>query len=642
MKKYIILSFVGALSLLSSCDYNDKYFDGLDDLVTPTNKLALEYTLTGDDYATISTLAANKTLATTNNVSSALAAIKTNQCLSAAIPAADYVPAFLGSKWYSASDGASIKVTYKKSVNLPDYVAKLSVAPNYLVSAANYKTIWGANSSVNFFTPAKPASTNLPVILASAYPAAVSGDVVAVNYNESASEPTIQSALSEDFEAGTVGNVASIAGWANVTTVGTYSWSEKTFSSNKYIQATAYNHAAGALEMYMISPSFTVTAGQVFSFDACLGNYKAEGGTLKVLISSNLAGTTASDIAAATWDDVTSSFTIPVPTGTYGTLGKVGELLLSKYVGKKVNIAFRYNGDSSTGATTTVQVDNVSVALAGGSYTTNGALYTFNGTKWVTYTGNGYFLTKADFATMGSKYDNFSSTMPADNYIPQFLKLKYPYAQEGNTMAVVYKYYTGSATGLRTDEYVFTAGSWVKNDNVEQFTDQFVYTNGKWVYDPSVVLNLKPAKGLADVTAFYQKITDYVWTKIDQPAGVTVKGTGYTTSYGNNEYYYGSSAYNNNFDFRPSAWKAQNATAYSSMTDDQLKAEMFKRLPAAFIPALEATYPTATTVAGVNVTYTINFGVYTGSSISAPNYTIVYKVTGTGKFEYVANSLKAL
>ncbi len=637
MKKYIILSFVGALSLLSSCDYNDKYFDGLDDLVAPTNKLSLDYTLTDADYTSISTLSANKLLAPHGSDSIALSKVKTNLYLSDVISAQKFVPAFLASKWYSASEGAAIKVTYKKSVNLPDYVAKLSVAPNYAVSAANYKTIWGANSSVNFFTPLKPASTNLPVILASAYPSAVNGDIVAVNYNESTSEPTIQSALSEDFEAGTVGNVASIAGWANVTTVGTYSWSEKTFSSNKYIQATAYNHAAGALEMYMVSPSFTVTAGQVFSFDACLGNYKPAGGTLTVLISSNLAGTTASDIAAATWDDVTSNFTIPVPTGTYGTLGKVGELLLSKYVGKKVNIAFRYNGDNSTGATTTVQVDNVSVALAGGSYTTNGTLYTFNGTKWVTYSGNGYFLTKADFATMGSKYDNFSSTMPADNYIPQFLKLKYQYAQEGNTMAVVYKYYTGSATGLRTDEYVFTAGSWVKNDNVEQFTDQFVYANGKWVYNPSVVIDLKPGKNQPAVAAYYQAIADYV--------GKTYGAGYYQTNYTNAECYYGSSAYYNEFDFRPSFIRTssiEGVTAYASLDDEALVKLMVKRLPEALMHALEALHPTAAPVSGVDVTYTINFGIYTGTTISAPNYTIVYKVTGTGKFEYVASSLKAL
>ncbi|WP_321517539.1 choice-of-anchor J domain-containing protein [uncultured Bacteroides sp.] len=644
MKKYILLSFVGALSILSSCNYNDKYFDGLDDLVTPTNKLALEYTLADADYATISTSSKNIALVPIKSDSLLLAAIKTNKYFADAEQVHKFMPAFLASKWYSASEGSAVKVTYKKSINLPDYVAKLNDTSKnwYTVSTSDYKTIWGANSSVNFFTPSKPASTNIPVFLAAAYPNAVSGDVVAVNYNESASEPTSVAALSEDFEAPAVGNVAVVSGWSNIATTGTYTWAEKSFSNNKYIQASAYNHAAGPLEIYMVSPSFTVSSGQVFSFDACLGNYKAEGGKLTVLISSNLAGTAASDIAAATWDDVTSNFTIPIPTSTYGTLGKVGELLLSKYVGKKINIAFRYNGDGTTGATTTVQVDNAVVAKASGAYTSTGLLYTYNGTKWVAYTGNSYFLTKADFSAMGSNYDNFSATMNADNYVPQFLKLKYPYAQEGDKKAVAYKYYASSSTVIRADEYTYTKGTWVKTNSVTNFTDQFVYTNGAWKYDPSVVVDLDPVKKLSSTAAFYQAITDYVWTKIDQPAGVTKKGNGYVTSYGNNEYYYGTSAFQFNVDFRPSAWKAQNSSAYTSLTDDQLKAKMNERLPEAFIPALEKMYPDAVTVAGVNVTYTINFGIFTGDKLSGNTHTIVYKVIDKGKFEYVKDSFQAL
>ena len=637
MKKYIILSFVGALSLLSSCDYNDKYFDGLDDLVTPTNKLALEYTLTGDDYASISTLKPNTTLATTNGVSSALAAIKTNKYLSDAIPAADYVPAFLASKWYSASKGAAIKVTYKKSVNQSDNVVKLNDTSknSYTISTANYKSIWGANSSVNFFTPSKTAASYIPEFLTSALPSAVSGDIVAVNYNESTSEPTTVAALSEDFESMTVATIANVANWTNVITTGTYSWAGKSYNSNKYIQASAYKHT-GDMEVYMISPSVTVTAGQLLSFDACFGNYTATGGKLSVLISSNLAGTTTADIAAATWDDVTENFSIPIPSGTYGTLGKVGEASLSKYVGKKIYIAFRYNGNGTTGATTTVQVDNVTVAKSGGSYTSTGTLYTFNGTKWVTYTGNAYFLTKADFAVMGSKYDNFSSTMSADNYVPQFLKQKHPYAQEGDAQVVVYKYFASSTT-VRADEYIYTAGTWVKNNSVEEFTDQFVYTGSKWVYDPSVVIDLKPGKNQPAVAVYYQAIANYV--------GKTF-GTGYyQTNYTNAECYYGSSAFYNEFDFRPSFIRTgsiEGVSAYASLDDEALGKLMVQRLPEALMHALEAVHPTAIPVSGVDVTYTINFGVYTGTTISAPNYTIVYKVTGTGKFEYVANSLKAL
>lgn len=649
MKKYI-LNFLSALLLLSGCDYNDKYFDGLDDLSAPTNKLALEYTLTDADYVTISTLSANKNMFPHGSDSIALAAIKTNKYLSdivktdATVKANSFVPAFLASKWYSASEGSAVKVTYKKSVGLPDYVTKLNTATNYTLSAADYKTVWGSNSSVNFFTPATTAASYLPGLLAAKYPNAVSGDVIAVNYNESANEPSGSVvAINEGFSAITAAvSVAAIEGWANVTTVGTYSWNGKIYNSNSYLQASANNHTAGPLEIYMISPSFNVTSGLVLTFEACLGYYKAAGGKLSVLVSSNLGGTTVSDINAATWDDISSNFSIPIPASGYGTLGNVGSASLSKYVGKKVYIAFRYNGDgtAAVGATTTVQIDNVVVkseasGASADTYTATGALYTFNGTTWTAYGSSAYFLTKADFKTMGSNYDNFSSTMLPDNYLPQFLKLKYPYAQEGTVVAPTYKYYSTTTT-IRADEYTYKAGIWVKSNSVKETTDQFVYTSGSWKYNPSVVITLKPGRSQPDVAKYYQAIADYV---------AATYGTGYyQTGFTNAEFYYGSSAYYNEIDFKTS-WVTgciQGQTAYGSLDDASLTALKYERLPGAFIPALEKLHADAVPVDGVDVTYTINFGIYTDATISACTHTIVYKVIGTGKFEYVANSLKAL
>ena len=73
------------------------------------------------------------------------------------------------------------------------------------------------------------------------------------------------------------------------------------------------------------------------------------------------------------------------------------------------------------------------------------------------------------------------------------------------------------------------------------------------------------------------------------------------------------SAYQNNFDFRPDKWKVQNPAAYGTMSDDDLKKLMFERLPEAFLPALQSLYGDADVVEGVDVIYTINFGIYDGS-----------------------------
>ena len=141
---------------------------------------------------------------------------------------------------------------------------------------------------------------------------------------------------------------------------------------------------------------------------------------------------------------------------------------------------------------------------------------------------------------------------------------------------------------------------------------------------------MKADKNDKETSAFYQAIVDWV---------IANKGQSFSDpKYNNNEYYYGSSAYQNNFDFRPSAWKSQDAAAYGNMSDADLTKLMFERLPEAFLPGLKAIYGSADVVEGVDVFYTINFAIYDGSSTT--QYTIKYKVTGKGQFEYVADSLK--
>jgi hypothetical protein len=260
-------------------------------------------------------------------------------------------------------------------------------------------------------------------------------------------------------------------------------------------------------------------------------------------------------------------------------------------------------------------------------------------TKWAEATGV-LIVNPSDYLEMGATHLNLGASMNPDNYLPKFMERKKPYGQEGDVMAVVYDYYDGAATYLQADEYLHTGSAWVKNNFVETVTDQFVKANGKWSYNPSLVITLPVGKGQATSAAFYQPISDYVWEKIDQPAGATKKGAGYATSYGNNEYYYGTSAYQNNFDFRIAAWRAQNKKAYESLSDEDLEALMYQRIPEALNVGLEASYPTLKPIDGIDVTVTIKFSVYDGTKTYT--YQIIYNVVGEGKFEYVPESLQKI
>lgn len=627
MKRKYIIPVMASLLALGACDYNEDNFEGLEDMTRPTNVFKKDYTLTEADYSTIANNSTNKSLASEAGLSGELSAIKTSLTFTDELPGTVYIPAFLAATWYTGDDGSAIKVTYNQRRASTATEKAINAASIYAVSNDDYAAAWGGAKNT-FFTPTESASKHVPGILKAEYPDAADGDVVLVDYNYSEEEPSgEQPALNEGFDGQTSNETVEIAGWHNVTTVGSYTWQAKSYSGNFYMQQSAYKHKDGELESYMITPAVAVESGMKLTFDACYGNYKAEGGRLTLLYSENLAGFTKEDIVAATWVDITDAVEIPVPTGTYGTLANVCDYDLSALAGKSVYFAFRYNGNS-TDATTTVQVDNIVVKKAAGTSDLKSVkvsdLFQFNGSEWDLFTG-ALSLDEADYQAMGSKYGNLDDSMSPDAYLPVYLSQQYPYAQEEDQYTVAYKYYANKQTSVQCATYTMLGGKWTPAAQ-QVLTNQFVLTNGKWNYDPSTVIDLPVEKGNAEVSAFYQAITD--WVKENHPE--------YVTGYGNNDYYYGGSAYQNNFDFRVSAWKGQGT--YNDMSDADIEKLMWERLPESFPHALEALYGSVAPVEGIDVIYTINFGIYDGSSTTT--WTIQYKVVAAGKFEYIADSLK--
>jgi len=64
----------------------------------------------------------------------ALAALKTSMRFSDILPASKYLSTFLAAKWLGADDGSSVKVTYNKGIDAPEYLAKLAASETYTVS----------------------------------------------------------------------------------------------------------------------------------------------------------------------------------------------------------------------------------------------------------------------------------------------------------------------------------------------------------------------------------------------------------------------------------------------------------------------------------------------------------------------------
>lgn len=461
------------------------------------------------------------------------------------------------------------------------------------------------------------------------------GDVLTVQENI---------AVKEDFQTidATGKPAISLEGWINTNEK---PWYGASYGTNRFAEMTAHNN--GEVNSSLISKKMTVPVNGLLTFDVHSRYYK--GDCLSVYISDDLA----TDPSIATWVDVTNLFSIPQESTD--DFVSAGIISLKDYEGKEIAVKFTYIGSQSEDITTTIRIDNLKITTYKrivsradnisstryvGDVVERNAVYKYEGSVW--NVADVSMVNPEDYELMGSSNNYFTSSMPADNYLPIYLSTKFPYAQEDDLKAVAYHY--NNVTSIRVDEYIFKENKWVKSNNIEVVTDQFVLSNGEWNFNPSINLILVPGRNEAASKPYFQAIVDYVMEKPDFVQYMQIK-TGDPGYYDNAEYYYGASYYQNNFDFRLSAWRTGlkgGEAVYEDYSDEELEALMLERLQEAFVPALEKLHGDMVLIDGVEITATIQFGVYRGTTISQCNYEIVYDLIDNGKFKYKEGSLKAL
>lgn len=429
---------------------------------------------------------------------------------------------------------------------------------DYILTDADYKaiadnkdnkTLASANGVSNqlksvesnkYFTKKVTGRDYIPNFLAATYPTADDRSSINITYNFYNEAVTC---FNEDFEAVTNNGPVPDA-WANIVTnddATSAKWVSKTFNNNGYVQCSAYRQ--GPTEVYLVSPAIEVEPNTTFSFKACIGNYKTEGGRISVLISDDLNGEVNKEsIKAATWKNITDQVNITIPpTGTaYGPLAEACSYKMDDFAGKEVRIAFRYDGDGTTGAnkTTTIQIDDIKIADA---------------------------------------------------------------------------------------ESV---------EGVVERTEQFTQKNHVWKFDPSVVWVIEYGKSKHPATEFFQACVDWVFENIDKPLGSTgiKSGAYYITSFGNNDYYSGASAYNGNLDWRVSAARGQYAAAFEGKTDEEVTKMLQDRTAEVFTAVLPQFYPNLAPMEGVDVMLTVQCGVYDGTATTY--YDFVFDVVAKGEYKF--------
>lgn len=120
------------------------------------------------------------------------------------------------------------------------------------------------------------------------------------------------------------------------------------------------------------------------------------------------------------------------------------------------------------------------------------AFYTYNNGAWRVPSSNFYALDEADFDSMS--LSNFGSSTPPDDYLPTFLNIKFPYAQEGDQLDVAYKY-VSSSSGAQTrgNLYTKTAGVWNGYQSTISTTLQFGHDGNAWIPDNTIKYTLVSA-----------------------------------------------------------------------------------------------------------------------------------------------------
>lgn len=665
IKKALLVS--GCVMALTACDdnsWNDK-LDGFEE-PQPTDVQTIEYTLTAYDYKTLASNSTNRALAGEN--AGALAAVGNQGYFTSVITPEKYIPALLNDPYFpyfALSDGSVMKVTYNVTEELPEQVEQLVNAEKYTITEADYQSVWESDENyANAFAPAHPASRAIPALLKAKYPSAAADDYIIVNYNTSDTDPDFGTP-EPTFELSNVlggsltsGNAIDINGYvAAVSTQGPVICDE-----------------GGAIFMYRPTNNADLKVGDQVTISSTIDSYNygfqlKQGSTAEVMGSQEV---TYPSPKSWTGEEVTSFVSTSMAAGATpikpiystftGTVTVSGNYINIVLDGTTVQVSpygatNAVKDELTDGATVTFEGYVMAIASKGkylntlitkvGSKTittqstsavasravatlptvNENAVYRFDGSNW-TAAPSTDILSHADYQAMGQTYDNLSGTVPA-SLLPKYLSDKYPYAVTDQMVYLVYYYYTGSATVTRCDQYTYDGSTWVLNDGVVTETAQFVRNNGVWNFDPSLVITLTPGRGKELPTLYFQTCVN--WVRDNVPDGAE-----YISSYGNNEYYCGTSAYQGNVDLRASAAKKQYA-GYNDMTDDEVIALEKERFENEVMPgALSVLHPDMKPLEGFDVTVTIHFGVYSGSNISEPNATAVFKVTGPGTFECVS------
>ena len=379
-------------------------------------------------------------------------------------------------------NGSSVTVNYELFVGSAEGVSDYTYADSYELTNADYAA---TGSDASGFYPNVDPTDEIPAVLDAQISDPTEGQILLVEYDQYIDTPDVgltnfyQATFPADFEDF---ELIDASGSLDAWTTG---------SSN--VQGSGYDGAAQANEEWLISPEIDLSGASdlLFQITQEIDLFGADVSLFDILIATDY--NTGGDVATANWTALSFDKTI------FGNMTTSEDFDFSAYDGESIHIALKYSSTDSESPRWRIQNFAVKAIGVSGDSVNYGAYYMYSDGSWE-LAENVYYLSSADFDSMGEgsgepgRFDNFSSSISPNSYLPAFLSINFPYGQEEEELIVTYAYYSSSSGAqVRGNLYTFTDGVWMAHQSTISTSLQFGHDGTQWVPDNTIRYTLVDA-----------------------------------------------------------------------------------------------------------------------------------------------------
>ncbi|WP_179021647.1 choice-of-anchor J domain-containing protein [Winogradskyella forsetii] len=418
--------------------------------------------------------------------------------------AKDSIPQLLDEKFAFWGNGSSVNVQYDLYIGNAEGVSDLTGSDIYSFTNSDYAS---TGSDAFGFYPDINATDAIPAVLDAQVSAPTEGQIVLAKYDQYTEIPEVGLAdlVYYDF-------AGSFEGWSIVDESGADDvWTIETGN----IRGNGFFGDQFSNVEWLVSPTIDLSGESDLKFQITQElDFAGDVSLVKILVSTDYTD----DVLSATWDEIT----LAMPAT--GDMAPSEDYDFSAYDGQMINIAFKYTSIGDDPATTGVdegdasrwRIQSMAIKTLGATGDTNskGEYFMYTSGSWEAVE-DVYYLSSADFDSMGEdsgepgQFNNFSSSVSPNNYLPTFLELTFPYGQEEEELLVIYDYFSSSSGAQRRGNlYTFTNGAWDAYESTISTTLQFGKEDGVWVPDNTIRYTLTGGDyavvvaELADVAGF--------------------------------------------------------------------------------------------------------------------------------------------